>query len=333
MSATFADLLKKCPYPPTFLAPMESVTDAPFRQICKRMGADFLISEFVASDALIRNIAASVQKMSFSEAERPVGIQIFGNNERSLCQAAEVAANTKPDFIDINWGCPVKKIVNNGCGSAILKEIDKMVALTKAVVDHIAVPVTVKTRLGWDDHDKPIVCVAERLQDIGIQAITIHGRTRAQMYNGVADWSLIGAVKNNPRMTIPVIGNGDIVSAAQAIEFQQRYGVDGVMIGRAAIGNPWIFDEIRQLRRGATFVTPNFADRAATCLEHLRGSATIRPEKVALLEMRKHYAGYFKGFPNFKEKRMELMKAESINACEEILNSYQQWILQNFGQF
>jgi nifR3 family TIM-barrel protein len=320
----FANYLKINPKA-LFLAPMEEVTDTAFRRICKEMGADVLTSEFVSSEALIRDVQKSLDKMFFDETERPFGIQIFGHDENSLVRAAQVAEAQHPDFIDINWGCPIKKIVNKGAGAAILKDIPKMVACTKAVVNAVKLPVSVKTRLGWDMNDRPIVSAAEQLQDIGIQAITIHGRTRSQLYSGVAEWELIGEVKNNPRMKIPVIGNGDINSAEKAILFKQRYGVDALMIGRAAIGNPWIFKEIKCAFEDTLFVPPTLNERISVLLEHLKNKTTlVVGEKRACLEIRRHYAGYFKGVNHFKSVRLKLMKAITFREIEAILKSSQE---------
>jgi len=302
-----------------FLAPMEEITDTAFRRICKEMGADVLTSEFVSSEALIRDVQKSFDKMAFDETERPFGIQIFGHDETSLVKAAQVAEMQQPDFIDINWGCPVKKVVNKGAGAAILKDIPKMVALTKAVVNAVKLPVSVKTRLGWDMNDKPIVTAAEQLQDVGIQAITIHGRTRSQIYSGVADWTLIGEVKSNPRMIIPVIGNGDIDSGEKALMFKQKYGVDALMIGRAAIGNPWIFKEIKCAFTNKTYTSPTFDERVNILLQHLKNSIPNKCEKTACLEIRRHYAGYFKGVSHFKKVRLELMKVTTFEDIEQIL--------------
>lgn len=317
----FGDILKGNPLP-LFLAPMEGVTDASFRNICKRFGADVVISEFISSEALIRDVERSFKKMTFSETERPLGIQIFGYNEASLREAAEIAATQHPDFIDINWGCPVKKVVSKGAGAAILKDIDKMVRLTKAVVDAVAIPVTVKTRLGWEENDKPIVRAAESLQDIGIQGIAIHGRTRSQFYSGEADWTLIGEVKNNPRMHIPIIGNGDINTPDKAVEYKNRYGVDGIMIGRAAMGNPWIFKQIRNFQKHEEFTPPTLDERIAICLEHLQENALIKGEKTAVLEMRQHYSGYFRAISHFKETKIKLMSALTIEECKNILLTF-----------
>jgi tRNA-dihydrouridine synthase B len=315
---SFSELLSQYSFP-VFLAPMEDVTNSPFRLLCKEFGADFVITEFISSDALIRDAVKSLKKLTFDENERPFGVQIFGHDEYSLAKAAQVAAASNPDFIDINWGCPVKKVVSKGAGAAILKDIPKMINLTKAVVNSVNIPVTVKTRLGWDENDKPIVSVAEKLQDVGIQALTIHGRTRAQLYGGKADWTLIGEVKNNPRMHIPIIGNGDIDSGAKALEYKVLYGIDAIMIGRASIGNPWIFKEIKDLFDNRIFIFPSYEERVALCLRHLRLSAEWKPERVAVLEMRRHYAGYFKQIPNFKEKKIKLMQALTVKECESIL--------------
>lgn len=315
---TIKELLQPFEFP-VYLAPMEGVTDGAFRRICKQFGADVLISEFVSSDALSRAVEKSIRKMDFTEEERPYGVQIFGGTEAALVSAAQLAAEYHPDFIDINWGCPVKKIVSKGAGSAILQDIPKMVALTAAVVKAVDLPVTVKTRLGWESANKPIVEVAERLQDVGIQAIAIHGRTRAQQYGGEADWTLIGEVKNNPRMTIPVIGNGDINSAERAVTYKERYGVDAVMIGRAAIGNPWIFQQIKDLRSNKPCHTPTYEERVELVLRHLRENEKSKGERVAVLEMRTQYAGYFRAVPHFKSRRIQLMSATTIDECAQIL--------------
>ncbi len=304
---------------PIFLAPMEEVSDASFRRICKSFGADVVISEFVSSEALIRDVEKSQKKMAFNDSERPFGIQIFGHDINSLCKAAEIAASQNPDFVDINWGCPVKKVVSKGAGSAILKDIPKMVSLTAAVVKAIPLPVTVKTRLGWEELNKPIVEVAERLQDVGIQMLSIHGRTRSQMYQGKADWTLIGEVKNNPRMHIPIIGNGDLDSGEKVAAYRERYGVDGVMIGRAAIGNPFIFKEIKDFLSGKESHVYNYEERAEVCIKHLRDAAEIKGERPAVLEMRKQYSGYFKGIPHFKERKLKLMAALTVKECEDAL--------------
>lgn len=304
---------------PVFLAPMEEVTDASFRRICKSYGADVVISEFVSSEALIRDVEKSRKKMAFDDSERPFGIQIFGYDEESLRRAAEIAAEQRPDFVDINWGCPVKKVVSKGAGAAILKDIPKMVRLTAAVVKAVPLPVTVKTRLGWEELNKPIVEVAEMLQDVGIQMLSVHGRTRSQMYSGTADWTLIGEIKKNPRMTIPIVGNGDLDSGEKVAAYRERYGVDGVMVGRAAIGNPFIFREIKCMLAGKEVPSVTYEERVAVCLKHLRDAAAIKGERPAVLEMRKQYGGYFKGIPHFKETKLKLMAALTVKECEEAL--------------
>ena len=298
---------------PILLAPMEDITGAAFRKVCKAFGADLVYTEFVAADGLIRDVQKSTQKIDFQEDERPIGIQIFGNDEHAMRRAAEVAAEQNPDIIDINWGCPVKKVVKKCSGSGMLQFPEKLVKITKAVVRSVNIPVTVKTRLGWDENSKPIVTLSEQLQDIGIEAITIHGRTRAQLYSGVADWTLIGKVKENPRMSIPVFGNGDVNSPEKALEMKQRYGIDGIMIGRAAIGNPFIFKEIQHyLKTGQHLPPPTIKERIETCKTHLLNEITYKNERAALLEMRRQYSGYFKGIPNIKPFRIRLVEAESV---------------------
>ena len=304
---------------PVFLAPMEEVTDESFRRICKSYGADVVISEFVSSEALIRDVEKSRKKMAFNDSERPFGIQIFGYDEESLRRAAEIAAEQRPDFVDINWGCPVKKVVSKGAGAAILKDIPKMVRLTAAVVKAVPLPVTVKTRLGWEEFNKPIVEVAEMLQDVGVRMLSVHGRTRSQMYSGTADWTLIGEIKKNPRMTIPIVGNGDLDSGEKVAAYRERYGVDGVMVGRAAIGNPFIFREIKSVLAGEEVPAVTYEERVAVCLKHLRDAAEIKGERPAVLEMRKQYSGYFKGIPHFKETKLKLMAALTIEECEKAL--------------
>lgn len=314
-------MIESMPFP-VYLAPMEGVTDRAFRLICKEKGADVLVSEFISSDALSREVDQSVRKMSFAECERPFGIQIFGHDEQSLISAAEIAASRMPDFIDINWGCPVKKVVNKGAGSAALQDVPKMVRLTQAVVRAVSLPVTVKTRVGWDQNSKPIVEVAERLQDVGIQAIAVHGRTRSQMYSGEADWEMIASVKENPRLHIPVIGNGDLNSAEKAILYKNRFGVDAVMIGRAAIGNPWIFEQIKKTLNGEEIVSPNYAERVELVMRQLRIAEQEKGEKRAVFEMRSQYAGYFRGLFNFKTVRMRLMNASTIEECYNVFATY-----------
>lgn len=305
---------------PLFLAPMEDISDSPFRGICRSLGADVLVTEFIAADGLIRDAWGSRLKMQFEETERPVGIQIFGSSVESMVQAAEMAEACNPDFIDINFGCPVRKIVMKGGGAALLQDIPKMVRMTDAVVKATRIPVTAKTRLGWDDHHKEIVDIAERLQDAGIRLITIHGRTRAQLYGGRADWTLIGEVKKNQRMKIPVIGNGDIDSGPKAMEMKERYPVDGIMIGRAATGNPWIFREIKAyLESRELMLPPDLEERIKVLRLHIARSVPYKGERATLLELRKQYSGYFRGLPGFKHYRMRLVTAGSLEKVEGIL--------------
>jgi tRNA-dihydrouridine synthase B len=305
---------------PVLLAPLEDVTDSAFRRVCRRYGADMVYTEFVSSEALIRSAVKSSNKMLFAEEERPLGIQIFGNNPAAMREAALLAFENKPELIDINFGCPVRKVAMKGAGAALLQDIPLMLEITREVVQAVPIPVTVKTRLGWDESSKIIVDVAERLQDTGISALTIHGRTRAQMYTGEADWTLIGAVKNNPRMTIPIIGNGDITSAETAKLMFDRYGVDAIMIGRAAIGNPWIFSQVRQyLRDGTLPELPELSERISVCLQHLRMAAAAKGEHKGIIEMRKHYAGYFRGLPGFKKVRMQILTCTSLPQIEMLL--------------
>ncbi|MCX6304548.1 MAG: tRNA dihydrouridine synthase DusB [Bacteroidetes bacterium] len=305
---------------PLILAPMEDVTDSPFRVICKQYGADVLVTEFIAAEGLIRDAEKSNNKMRFEPAERPIGIQIFGENVESMMKAAGVAEAAAPDFIDLNFGCPVRKIVMKGGGAALLQDIPKMIRMTEAVVRSTSLPVTVKTRLGWDEEHKDIVDIAQRLQDVGICAISIHGRTRAQLYGGEADWTLIGEVKNNPYMKIPVFGNGDIDSGPKAEEMKNRYGVDGILIGRAATGNPWIFREIKSwISTHSIPPPPTIAERVANVRRHLETSIPYKGERATLFEIRKLYSGYFKGIPNFRSWRMQLVTAGSTEMVLETL--------------
>ncbi|MBS1928738.1 MAG: tRNA dihydrouridine synthase DusB [Chitinophagaceae bacterium] len=293
---------------PLLLAPMEDVSDPPFRSLCKINGADLMYSEFISSEGLIRDAIKSRKKLDFEEEERPFGIQIFGGDEEAMQMSARICETVNPDLVDINFGCPVKKVVSKGAGAGVLKDIDLMVKLTKAVIDGTSLPVTVKTRLGWDDQSKNIEEVAERLQDIGVKAITIHGRTRCQLYKGVADWSLIGKVKNNPRIKIPVFGNGDIDSPQMALDYKKRYGVDGIMIGRAAIGYPWIFREIKHfLQTGETLPPPTLEERVEVCKKHLDKSVAWKGPIVGVNEMRRHYTNYLKGLPGIKDFRYKLV--------------------------
>jgi nifR3 family TIM-barrel protein len=305
---------------PVILAPLEDITDSAFRMICRQYGADMVYTEFVSSEALVRSAVKSSQKMVFDDSERPLGIQIFGNNVEAMKNAALLAEELNPELIDINFGCPVRKVAMKGAGAGLLNDIPLMVAITREVVNAVKLPVTVKTRLGWDEKSKVIVDIAERLQDVGIKAITIHGRTRAQMYSGEADWTLIGEVKNNPRMHIPVIGNGDITTAVKAAEMFKRYGVDAIMIGRAAIGNPWIFSAAKAfIENGKIMDAPLLPERIAVSLAHLRLAIQKKGEHKGIIEMRKHYAGYFKGLPDFKKVRLEILTRQSYNEIEEIL--------------
>lgn len=307
---------------PLFLAPMEDVTDPSFRWLCKRFGADMVYTEFISSDGLIRDAAKSVAKLNISDGERPVGIQIYGHLIEPMVEAAMVAEGAKPDVIDINFGCPVKKIANRGAGSGMMRDVPLMVEMTRRIVEAVKIPVTVKTRLGWDDDNRNIEDIAERLQDVGIAALTIHGRTRAQLYKGVADWTLIGAVKNNPRITIPIIGNGDICSAVGAAEAFDRWGVDGVMVGRATYGRPWIFREIRHyLNTGELLPQPSVTERVDIAKRHLLKSVEVKGEKVGVLEMRRHLSNYFKGLPDFKATRLKLVTENDIPALLDILDT------------
>lgn len=304
---------------PLLLAPMEDVSDPPFRMLCKQQGADMMYTEFISSEGLIRDAAKSIQKLDIYEQERPVGIQIFGGELDPMIEATRIVEQTQPDVIDINFGCPVKKVVCKDAGAGILRNIPKMVQLTAAVVKATDLPVTVKTRLGWDTSSIQIMEVVERLQDVGIQGISIHGRTRVQMYKGEADWTLIGAIKDNPRVRIPVFGNGDVDSGPKALAMQQKYGVDGVMIGRASIGNPWIFRDIKAyLATGETPPPPTLSDRIEVCRTHLLEGIRWKGEKLGLLEMRRHYANYFKGYKNIKPFRLKLCTSEQL---QEILDT------------
>ncbi len=291
-----------------FLAPMEDVTDPSFRYICKRFGADMVYTEFISSDGLIRDAWKSRAKLNINDFERPVGIQIYGNQIEPMVEAAKIAETANPDIIDINFGCPMKKIAGRGAGSGMMRDVPLMVEMTKQIVEAVNRPVTVKTRLGWDDESKNIEEIALRLQDVGIAALTIHGRTRCQLYKGEADWTLIGKVKNNPLIKIPIIGNGDIDSGEKAREMFDRYGVDAVMIGRATYGRPWIFREVRHyLDTGEVLPQPSVLERVTIAKEHLAKSIEVKGERVGVLEMRRHLSNYFKGLPNFKDTRMRLV--------------------------
>jgi tRNA-dihydrouridine synthase B len=307
---------------PLLLAPMEDVSDPPFRYVCKQYGADLMYTEFISSEGLIRDAIKSRKKLDIFEYERPIGIQIFGGDEEAMALSAKIVDATHPDLLDINFGCPVKKVVCKGAGAGVLKDVDLMVRLTKAVIKSTHLPVTVKTRLGWDDSTINIMEVAERLQDVGVKALTIHGRTRAQMYKGSANWERIAEVKHNPRIHIPIFGNGDINSPEKALEYKNAYGVDGIMIGRAAIGYPWIFNEIKHFfKTGEHLSPPTLANRVEVCKTHVLKSVEWKGEKLGLLEMRNHYANYFKGIPNFKETRTQLVTLSQLNEILEVLDS------------
>ncbi len=313
---------------PLLLAPMEDVSDPPFRALCKEQGADVVFTEFISSEGLIRDAAKSVMKLDIYEKERPVGIQIFGAVLESMLRSVEIVEASGPDIIDINFGCPVKKVVSKGAGAGILKDIDLMVSLTEAMVKHTKLPVTVKTRLGWDHDSIKIVEVAERLQDVGCKAISIHGRTRAQMYKGDADWAPIAEVKNNSRMHIPVFGNGDVTTPEKAMEMRDKYGLDGAMIGRASIGYPWFFKEVKHyFETGTHCAPPTMTERVLAARRHLEMAIDWKGEKLGVFETRRHYTNYFKGIPNFKEYRMKMVTSDDspsvFAAFDEVLNKFE----------
>ena len=309
---------------PLLLAPMEDVSDPPFRAVCKEGGVDLMYTEFISSEGLIRNAQQSVMKLDIFESERPVGIQIFGSDIESMKAATRIAERVNPDLIDINYGCPVKKVAYKGAGAGILRDIPKMVKMTREIVKSTTLPVTVKTRLGWDEKTQYIVEVAERLQDVGIQALTIHGRTRVQMYKGSADWTLIGEIKNNPRMTIPVFGNGDVDTPQKAQRMRQEYGVDGVMIGRAAIGYPWIFREVKHyFSTGQLLDPPSIRERLSVLRKHLELSIDWKGPRHGVLEMRRHYKNYLKGIPNVKTYREKLVTLKSYEEIVDVINDIQ----------
>ena len=306
---------------PLLLAPMEDVSDPPFRSVCKVNGADLMYTEFISSEGLIRDAEKSVQKLDIYDSERPIGIQIFGDNIESMKKAASISEEAKPEILDINYGCPVKKVACRGAGAGILLDLDKMQKMTAEIVKQVDIPVTVKTRLGWDDNSIKIVEVAKRLQDVGIQALTIHGRTRKQMYKGEANWDYIAQVKNDPNITIPIFGNGDINSPEKAKEYKEKYGVDGIMIGRAAIGNPWVFNQIKHfLKEGKFLNKPDIKERINVVKKHLEFSIKWKGEKLGLIEMRRHYTNYFRAIENFKEYRMKLILSESLDYSLDVLN-------------
>lgn len=315
---------------PLLLAPMEDVSDPPFRALCKEQGADVVYTEFISSEGLIRNAAKSTMKLDIYEKERPVGIQIFGANLDSMLKTVEIVEASKPDFIDINFGCPVKKVVSKGAGAGILKDIDLMVNLTQAMVKHTKLPITVKTRLGWDESSIKIEEVAERLQDVGCKAIAIHGRTRAQMYKGEADWRPIAAVKNNPRMHIPVFGNGDVNSPESAKLMRDKFGLDGAMIGRASIGNPWFFKAVKHfLKTGTHLSPPNIKERVETAKRHLEMAIKWKGEKLGVFETRRHYSNYFRGVPGIKPYRMKMVTSDAsedvFKALDEVLVTFKEY--------
>ena len=311
---------------PILLAPMEDVSDPPFRYVCKMFGADMMYTEFISSEGLIRDAAKSVKKLDFDDFERPIGIQIFGHDIDSMVKAAQYAERANPDLIDINYGCPVRKVVAKGAGSGIMNNIPKMVQMTKAVVEAVNLPVTVKTRLGYDDEHKEIVEIAEKLQDVGIKAITVHGRTRPQRPRIPADWTLIGEVKNNQRMHIPVFGNGDVISPESAKYFKDTYGVDGLMVARGSYGDPWIFREIKHfLEHGELLEKPDIQERIKISTIHLERSCEWKGERRGIMEMRKHWSDYFRGYPHFKPFRQMLMETETLDGVKEILGKVHQF--------
>jgi len=306
---------------PLLLAPMEDVSDPPFRAVCKANGADLMYTEFISSEGLIRDAIKSRQKLDIFDYERPIGIQIFGGDEEAMAMSAKIVEAVNPDLVDINFGCPVKKVVTKGAGAAVLKDVEVMVKLTEAVVRSTSLPVTVKTRLGWDENTKNIEQVAERLQDVGIKALAIHGRTRSQLYKGEADWTLIAKVKDNPRIHIPIFGNGDIDSAEKALEYKNRYGVDGIMIGRAAIGYPWVFNEIKHfLKTGGHLQPPTITQRVEVIRQHLHHSVQWKGLIAGVNEMRRHYTNYLKGLPNIKEYRFKLVTVKSVEEIDGVLD-------------
>lgn len=312
---------------PLLLAPMEDVSDPPFRAVCKEGGADLMYTEFISSEGLIRDAAKSRQKLDIFEYERPIGIQLFGGDIGNMVESARIATEVNPDLIDINYGCPVKAVACRGAGAALLQDIPKMVKMTEEIVKCTPLPVTVKTRLGWDDKTKNITEVAERLQDIGIKALTVHGRTRVQMYKGEADWTLIAEIKNNPRIQIPIFGNGDVDSPQKALEYKNRFGVDGIMIGRAAIGYPWIFNEIKHFMTiGTQAEEPDINERVRVTKKHLDFSIRWKGDRLGIFEMRRHYASYFKGLPEFKPYRTRLVEvmtaAEVRQILDEVVDNY-----------
>ncbi len=315
---------------PLLLAPMEDVSDPPFRALCKKHGADLMYTEFISSEGLIRDAAKSVQKLDIYEYERPVGIQIFGYDIESMREATRIIERTNPDIIDINFGCPVKKVTCKGAGAGMLQNIPKLIQMTDAIVKETNLPVTIKTRLGWDEQSKFVVSTSEQLQDVGVEAISIHGRTRVQLYKGDADWTLIGEVKNNPRMKIPIFGNGDIDSPEKALEYRNRYGIDGIMIGRASIGYPWIFNEVKHfMNTGSHLAPPGIKERVEAAREHLQMSVNWKGEGLGIAEMKRHYTNYFKGIAHFKDYRLKLVTSFELNEIMDILN----YIVEHENEF
>ncbi|MEH0158009.1 tRNA dihydrouridine synthase DusB [Limibacter armeniacum] len=315
---------------PLLLAPMEDVSDPPFRAVCKENGADMMYTEFISAEGLIRDAAKSVQKLDIYDYERPIGIQIFGDKIESMREAAAIAEQAQPELIDINYGCPVKKVACKGAGAGILKDLPKMQKMTEEIVKQVNLPVTVKTRLGWDHDSIQILEVAKRLQDVGIQALTIHGRTRQQMYKGEADWSHIAEVKNHPDIHIPIFGNGDIDSPQKALEYKNKYGIDGIMIGRAAIGYPWIFREIKHfMETGEIMAAPTLEERIDTCLRHVKFSVEWKGDRQGIFEMRRHYTQYFKGMINFKPFRTRLVEAMTLEDIIQILDEVSEYYALN----
>ena len=306
------------------LSPMDDVTDMPFRQLCKEMGADWLVTEFIASEALNRDAEKSLRKMRFTAGQRPIGIQIFGANEEELLRCLEVVERAEPDFVDINWGCPVRKVAGRGAGSGILQDVPKMLKITASMVRRATLPVTVKTRLAYSAETMPVVDFAEALQDTGIAALAIHGRTKSQMYGGTADWTMIGAVKANPRIHIPIFGNGDIAGGQQAVERHRRYGVDGILIGRAAVGNPWIFEQCQRAFAGLPERELTVEERAQVCRRHLLAAVEFYGERTAVFSLRRHYGNYFKGLYNFKPHRLALGAATTVEATLAILDKIEE---------
>lgn len=318
---------------PLLLAPMEDVSDPPFRRLCKMHGADLMYSEFISSEGLIRDAIKSRKKLDIFDYERPVGIQIFGGDEEAMAMSARIVETVNPDLVDINFGCPVKKVVCKGAGAGVLKDVDMMVRLTKAVVNSTSLPVTVKTRLGWDSHSINIDEVAERLQETGIKALTIHARTRGQMYKGEADWNHISRIKQNPNIEIPIFGNGDIDSPEKALEYKKKYACDGIMIGRAAIGYPWIFDEIKHFfKTGENLSAPTISDRLLAVRQHAEWSAEWKGEKLGLIEMRQHYSNYFRGIPHFKDFRRKFLEVFTLEEMDAVIQETQEFYAEYQAQ-